>query len=91
MNYLLFAVWLEHDQLDGYIDETCVMTEDEFGGKSFNCAVCQKVARSKQDITRHIESNHVLTTPFICDLCSSQHKTRRELTRHQKQHKDNAI
>ena len=84
-------MYLEHDQLDGFVEETCVMTEDAVGGKSYSCALCHKTTKQKQDITRHIESNHVLTTPFICDLCSSQHKTRRELTRHLKQHKDNLI
>ena len=46
-----------------------LQTEDFIGNRTFNCRICEKVGRTKQDMERHIESNHILTNPFECELC----------------------
>ena len=89
LNYVLllgfifiFLVFLEHEQIEPYIIEMTLQTEDFIGNRTFNCRICEKVGRTKQDMERHIESNHILTNPFECELCGKILKTRREIKRH---------
>ena len=78
---------MEHEQLDNYISETCLQTEF----KTFYCGVCQKPGNKKQDIERHIESVHIQTNPFKCDICGSLLKTRKSLQIHLRRHKNDSI
>ena len=77
------SVFLDHDQLDNYIRERCLQSED---GAHY-CGVCGKPSKFKQDIERHVESAHVETNPFICLLCGFQAKTRRSLKIHARSHR----
>ena len=36
------------------------------------CGICNKEGRKRQDIERHIESVHVITPPYVCDLCGTR-------------------
>jgi len=83
-------VFLEHDQIDSYLNEMTFQSMDEvgLGLKSFHCGICQKTGKAKQDIERHIESAHIRTHPYICHFCGSSHKNRRYLKVHQKIHRD---
>ena len=76
-------MYLPHDQLDSYIQENVMCSEDD-SGKVAYCALCQQSARYKQDIERHIESAHIETDPFNCNICGSSAKTRRTLKIHMK-------
>ena len=80
-------MYLEHDEIDGYIAQVCSQSVDENGVKIYVCSVCQKVTRAKQDIERHIESQHIQTRPFECTICGSSHKNRRYLKVHLASHK----
>ena len=84
---LIFClVFLEHDQLDDYINGMVLLSEDGHGGRFAFCGVCQKQG-SKQDIERHIESWHIQTNPFPCEICGKNQKTRRSLQIHLRLHK----
>ena len=73
-----FAVFLEHDELDSYIGANSILAED----KTFYCGVCHKSGRQRQDIERHIESVHIVTNPWPCQICGSQLKSRRGYQTH---------
>jgi len=75
-------VFMEHEHVESYITSMIYN-----GDGRFFCGVCQKDSRQKQDIERHVESNHIETHPYVCQICGSQHKTRRYLKLHQKTHK----
>jgi len=76
-------VFLTHDKIDAYIQEQTVCQVDSTNGsKYWNCGICQKYLYKKQDLTRHIESFHVETTPYFCSLCDAQFNTRRACKRH---------
>ena len=80
-------MYLPHEQLDSFIQENVVYSEDE-PGKSFCCALCQQSARFKQVIERHIESAHIETDPFNCNICGSSFRYSRYLRNHmKKEHK----
>ena len=74
---------LEHDELDTYISEMCAVAED----KTFYCGVCHKSGRQRQDIERHIESVHILTNPWPCQVCGSLLKNRRGYQSHIRKHR----
>ena len=85
----VLLVFLEHDQLDSYINEMVILNEDEMGNRpTYYCGVCHHQGNAKQDIERHIESSHIQTNPFFCPTCGSSHKTRRTLKIHQRSHKN---
>ena len=79
-------MFLEHAELDSYISAMCSMAED----KTYHCGVCHKQATRRQDIERHLESVHIVTEPFSCEVCGASMKTRPGLQRHIRLHK-NAI
>ena len=70
---------MDHVQLESYLKEMVVMTEDKL---FYYCGVCNKEGRKRQDIERHIESMHVITPPYVCEICSSDFKTKTYLQRH---------
>ena len=75
-------MFLHHEQMESYINENLICSEDE-SGKYFYCAICQISSRKrKQVIERHIESNHIVTEPFKCEICGSCVKSRRCLQIH---------
>ena len=85
----VILVFLEHDQLDSYINEMVIQNEDELGNRpTYYCGICHHQGNFKQDIERHIESSHIQTNPFFCPTCGSSHKTRRTLKIHQRSHKN---
>ena len=45
-------MFLEHDQIDSYLNEMTFQSMDEvgLGLKSFHCGICQKTGKAKQDI-----------------------------------------
>ena len=50
------------------------------------CSVCGKQAKSKTDITRHIESLHIENHPgYTCELCGVVKKSRNALRQHKNQ------
>ena len=80
---LMISVFLTHDKIDAYIQEQTVCQVDSTNGsKYWNCGICQKYLYKKQDLTRHIESFHVETTPYFCSMCDAQFNTRRACKRH---------
>ena len=82
----LFLVFVEHGGLEAYISEMCVQCED----KSYYCGVCgHQGSGKKQDIERHIESFHIETDPFPCNICGISCKTRRGYQRHVRTHNKN--
>ena len=85
----LFLVFLEHDQLDSYINEMVIQNEDVLGKRpTFYCGICQHQGNTKQDVERHVESFHIQTQPFYCPTCGASYKTRRTLKIHQRSHKN---
>ena len=76
-------MYLPHEQLDSYIQENVMCSEDA-SGKIAYCAICQQSARHRQDIERHIESAHIETDAFACEVCGWETKTRRTLKIHMK-------
>ena len=81
--YINISVFLAQDKIDAYIHEKTVCEVDfNNGSKVWSCGVCQKYLYKKQDLTRHIESFHVKTSPYYCDLCVAQFNTRRACKRH---------
>ena len=82
-------VFLEHGEIDSYVETKCIpSTTMEGGMRTFSCVLCDQVARQKQDIYRHIESAHIETNPFSCDICGALLKTRHVLYNHKRSHKD---
>ena len=79
-----FAVFLEHAELDSYISAMCALAAD----KTYHCGVCHKQAARRQDIERHLESVHIVTEPFVCEVCGASMKTRPGLQRHIRSHKN---
>ena len=71
--------------MDTYISENVLVSEDQSGRMNY-CAICQQSSKLKTDIERHIESAHIETDPFKCEVCGSSVKTRRSLKIHMKQH-----
>ena len=80
---MCISVYLEHNQLDTYISETCIQSHD----KQFYCGSCEYASEHKQVVERHIESCHILTDPFSCEFCGSSLKTRFGYKRHVRKHK----
>ena len=81
-------VFLEHGEIDSYVETKCIpSTTMEGGMRTFSCVLCEQVARQKQDIYRHIESAHIETNPFSCDICGALLKTRHVLYNHKRSHK----
>ena len=79
---------MEHEHVESYISSMILQSDESYkqGDGRFFCGVCQKGSRQRQDIERHVESNHIETHPYVCPICGSQHKTRRYLKLHQKIH-----
>ena len=54
-----------------------------FSGLTWSCNICGKSSKSKTDISRHIESVHVVDHPgYKCDLCDYIAKSRNALRQH---------
>jgi len=77
-------VFLKHEQLDSYISSVCHQLEN----KTYLCGVCDKPSEQRQVVERHIESCHIVTVPFACDLCGASLKTRHGFKRHMRSHKN---
>ena len=79
-----FSVFVEQHKIGGYVEKQCVPMMDPGGLKYWTCGVCTKALNHKQDLMRHVESFHVETSPYICQLCHAnvEFKTKRGLQRH---------
>jgi len=75
-------VFVEHDRITSYINEQCVCQVDSSGTKYWCCGVCNKFINQKRDLMRHIECQHVETSPYFCSYCEQQFKTKRAVQRH---------
>ena len=54
-----------------------------FSGENWSCSICGKSSKSKRDISRHIESLHVMNHPgYKCDFCDYIAKSRNALRQH---------
>ena len=53
-------------------------------GTVWECIMCGKSSKYKNDITRHIESNHISSPGIKCDICSKISPTREALRQHNK-------
>jgi len=75
-------VFVEHDRIASYISEQCVCQVDSSGTKYWCCGVCNKFINQRRDLMRHIECQHVETSPYFCSFCEHQFKTKRAVQRH---------
>ena len=71
---------LSHDEFDNFLVTTLI--KDPVSNL-WRCGMCGKQAINKIDISRHIESNHVILPPLICGVCNQSFKTRRTLRTHE--------
>ena len=78
------SVFVEQHKIGGYVEKQCVPMMDPGGLKYWTCGICNKALNHKQDLMRHVESFHVETSPYICQLCLTnvEFKTKRGLQRH---------
>ena len=54
-----------------------------FSGDQWTCSICGKSSRLKTDISRHIESIHVINHPgYKCDICDYSSKSKNALRQH---------
>ena len=79
-----FSVFVEQHRIGGYVEKQCVPMMDPGGLKYWTCGVCNKALNHKQDLMRHVESFHVETSPYTCQICLTnvEFKTKRGLQRH---------
>ena len=84
LQFICISVFLKHEQLDSYISSVCHQLEN----KTYLCGVCDKPSEQRQVVERHIESCHIVTVPFACDLCGASLKTRHGFKRHMRSHKN---
>ena len=61
-----------------------------FSGENWSCSICGKSSKSKRDISRHVESLHVMNHPgYKCDFCDYIAKSRNALRQHRSVHHPN--
>ncbi len=53
----------------------------------FTCLECGKMSTHKINIVSHVESHHVESPGFACDVCGNISKTRASLRMHRRRHK----
>lgn len=72
--------------LSELIESMITMEEMDNGSSApplWRCLACDKTARSKRDLSRHVESRHVDTgRGFQCGVCQFTAKTRAIVARH---------
>ena len=74
---------LTKDQFEAWVEENIVKNQED----KWSCAVCQKSARSKDQVRRHMDSaDHVKVEPQLCAGCGMYFKTPETLRRHQLSH-----
>jgi len=66
--------------LDDLIANSMSLIEDEFGSRTWNCDLCNRNNKSKQDIRRHMEVH--LQVQHQCPQCDKQVQTREALRKH---------
>ena len=84
LQFICISVFLKHEQLDSYISSVCHQLEN----KTYACGVCDKPSEQRQVVERHIESCHIVTVPFPCEVCGASLKTRHGFKRHMRTHKN---
>lgn len=70
----------ENNALDDLIAQSMSQILDETGSKLWNCDLCHRSNKSKQEIRRHMESH--LQVQHQCPHCEKQVQTREALRRH---------
>merc|ERR1719154_155060 len=70
------------EDLDLQISAMMTRTVDAFGSKCWECLNCGKTCGGKNDMTRHVESNHIDLPGISCHLCGKISKTRNALRNH---------
>ena len=67
------------DDIEQEISSMMVLTQE----KLWLCTACGKESRYKTDISRHIDSQHIIDHPgYDCDLCGEHLKSKQALRRH---------
>ena len=67
------------DDIEQEISSMMVLTQE----KLWLCTACGKESRYKTDISRHIDSKHIIDHPgYDCDLCGEHLKSKQALRRH---------
>merc|ERR1711915_424720 len=74
--------FVEQERISAYINDQCIYQVDSSGNKYWFCGVCSKSINQKRDLMRHIECQHIETSPYQCDFCENNFKTKRALQRH---------
>ena len=71
-------VEMNHDQLDDFINQNVI-----HDNSLWCCIICNNMsAKSRLDVTRHVEAKHVTMPPIMCSLCNKSAKTRDSLRKH---------
>ena len=53
------------------------------------CCLCGQMCSNKLDVSRHIESKHVILPVINCNICGKPSKTRNSLRMHMKTYHSN--
>jgi len=69
-------------EMDEHISLMMRKSVDTSGNKFWECLSCGKTCIGKNDMTRHIESNHIESPGLSCELCGKVSKTRNALRNH---------
>lgn len=68
--------------IEEQIQQNMFFSEDQWV-----CSICGKSSRLKTDISRHIESIHVINHPgYTCSVCDYSSKSRNALRQHRSVH-----
>jgi len=84
-----------NQSMDGNKDPLAVIEEQiqqnmYFSGDQWACSICGKSSKLKTDISRHIESIHVVNHPgYKCNVCDYVSKSRNALRQHRSSHHPN--
>ena len=71
---------LSYDDLEDF--QTRNMMKDPISN-NWICSICGKTGVNKIDISRHIESNHAILPPLVCQFCNKFYKSKKSLRQHQ--------
>ena len=73
--------------LDKLVAEHMVKSTDPSQGKAmWSCIDCGKTSRLKNDMSKHVEAQHIIHPGLMCEFCEKVLKTRDTLKTHMKIH-----